>query len=516
MGSFQIVYDDFTGGQYMGSKSTNQPKNTFDGYNLTVNPYGQLMAAGTPIIAYTQTAVSSSTNAQIMDQWLLGENLYAFCQWYASSSWTAKMLSFNAANGTVFPSPTVTTTNLTGQLGGKIAYDNASTKFFYVRVDGANAGYIRSVTTAGVDASVSTTLGGTGITDLVSYGYRTVAWGSTSKRLYYSNTDLTTWSTSQYYEFTGEVLNVLARSNDLLVVCTTGVFSLVGVLGSSVTIQLILPGANMPEGMRDAIVVGRNAIFSDNSLSGNLDGRIHEMVGSNIRPIANLDFTRIQVAGSVGGYQQMRCFNIQDSSICVLLKDGSSIYVRRQDGVWTRFINFVYQPSIARSQVNQMHVARPGVSSQNEYVIATYVNSENFNIVFFRAIYGVTDTTYGDHDFRTTITASGESLAPSGFGYLSEYWHSKPFTVKHVLVEWQGRSGSYVEVYIEPSGLVDTTANNVNGASSNGCSTTLSANGLIWQTERLFVDDALKGYGIRPFVVLDNSRVKRVILMCED
>lgn len=520
MGSFQIVYDDFSGGQYMGNKSTNLPKNTFDGFNAMSNAYGQLMAGGTPIVAYTQTAVASSTKAQIMDQWLLGENLYAFCQWYASSSWTAKMVSFNVANGTVFPSPTVTTTNLTGQLGGKIAYDNASTKFFYVRVDGANAGYIRSVTTAGVDASVSTTLGGTGITDLVSYGYRTVAWGSTSKRVYYSNTDLTTWSTSQYYEFTGEVLNVLARSNDLLVVCTTGVFSLVGVLGSSVTIQAILPGANMPEGMRDAIIVGRNAIFADNSLSGNLDGRVHEMVGSSIRPIATLGFAQIQTVGAIGGYQQVRCFNTQDSGVVVLLKDGLSMYVKKQDGTWAYFSNldFAVNISLERSEQNQMHVARPGVSSQNEYFVAAYVNkSDSYNIAFIRTIYNVTDTTYGDHDFRTTTTASGETLEPEGFADLPEYWHQKPFTVKHVIVEWTGRTNANLSVYVKPSGVVDTSAANVDPQEQTYLNTTLDPGGSgTFVTERVYFDTALKGYGAQVKLWLTDCRVKRVILMCED
>jgi len=513
MASFQIVYDDFSGGQYMGPRSTNWPKNTFSGEDAIANTYGEVMAGGGMYTAYIQSPVTNSTQAKVMDQWIIGENIYSFCQWYASSTWTAKMLSFNVANGTVFPSPTVTTTSLTGQIGGKVAYDNSNSKFFYVRSDGGSAGYIRSVTTSGTDASVSTALGATGITNIALYGYRLVAWGDTSKRLYYSNTDLATFSTSQYYEFTGEVLNVLPRSNDLLVVCTTGVFSLVGVLGSSVTIQLILPGANMPEGMRDAIIVGRNAIFPDNSRSGNLDGRLHEMIGSTIRPIANIDFNSIQYVGAIGGYEQMRCFNAPDSGIAIVLKSGS-VYVRRQDGVW-KFMSNSYV-GVTRSNTDQIHIARPGVNAQNEYIIATFVDAdENYQIRFDRGIYGVTDTTYLDHDFRTTTTASGEAMAPSGTARLAEYWHSKPFSVKNAIIEWTGRTNSYITVQIIPTGVVDTPGADVFDGRSEYLDTTLDAS-YVFNTERIFVNNAQKGYGVKISVSMYDSRVKRVILNCED
>ena len=516
MASFQIVYDDFSGGQYMGPKSTNWPKNTFDGTNAMSNPYGHLMPTGGPALAYTAT-VGTPTSAEVVDQWIIGETLYAFCQWYTGGTYAPRMVSFNVANGTVFPSPTVTTTTLTGTLAGKVAYDNPSTKFFYVRSDGANAGYIRSVTTGGTDASVSTALGGTGITNVAQYGYRLVAWGSTSKRLYYSNTDLTTWSTSNYYEFSGEVLNVLPRSNDLLVIATTGVFSVVGVLGSSVTIQQILPAPNTPEGMRDAVIVGRTAVFCDNSRSGNMDGRIHQLVGTSVQPIANLSFTAIQNVGAVGGYEQVRCFNVQDSGISVILKDGLTLYVRKQDGTWVKFYNTNVSPIVARNATNQIHVARPGVNSQNEYIIAAYVDSDSgYAINFVRAIYGVTDTTYEDHDFRTTSTASGESVVPVGYAMLPEYWHNKPFTVKHLIIEWQGRSGGYVSANIYPTGVIDATGSNVEEGLSETIDTTLNGFYDSFVTERIAVDDASKGMGAKVELTLHDSRVKRVMLMCED
>jgi hypothetical protein len=46
MGSFQITYDDFSAGQYMGNRSTNLPKNTWYGNNVLPTPSGQLIASG--------------------------------------------------------------------------------------------------------------------------------------------------------------------------------------------------------------------------------------------------------------------------------------------------------------------------------------------------------------------------------------------------------------------------------------------------------------------------------------
>lgn len=480
------------------------------------------MAYGTPKAAYTATAVTNSTAAQIPDQWIVGTTIYSFCQWEVSSTWTAKMVKFDVANGTYFPSPAVTTTTLTGRIGGKIAYDNASAKFFYARIDGANAGYIRSVTTGGTDASVSTVLGGTGITDLVSYGYRTVAYGSTSKRLYYSNTDLTTWSTSQYYEFSGEILNVLPRSNDLLVVCTTGLFSVVGVLGSSVTIQQLLSSANTPEGMRDAIIVGRQAFFADSSRSGNVDGRIYVLQGTNIQPAFTLDYEVVEGVNTDGGPQQIRCFNIADGQIGILTKGGSTSYSRRPDGTWARHgqSDGDFAPAIERDAVSQMHIARPGPQAQSEYFVYAMVDfADGYDINFYRVINNVAAPTNIDYDFSVSSTMSGSIGYPSGTVTLPEYWHNKPFTVKHAIIEWSGDANSTLTARIRSTGILDTDSL---AAYSGGTSSTITTNlgptvvyG-VYNTERFYIDNSQKGLGAKVILGLTQCRVKRVILMCED
>jgi len=44
VGSFQITYNDFTGGHYMGNRDTEQPSNTWTGNNTVLDPRGNLVA----------------------------------------------------------------------------------------------------------------------------------------------------------------------------------------------------------------------------------------------------------------------------------------------------------------------------------------------------------------------------------------------------------------------------------------------------------------------------------------
>lgn len=508
MGSFQITYDDFSGGQYMGSKSTNLPKNTFFGENVVSLPNGRLCPTGS-ILAGQDAGVVSASNAQIFDTWTVGADTYSFAMWSGTTSKMCKVTAVN--NGTLFPI-TSTNTSLTGTLGGNVAYVPAESKFYYVNTNSSTFGYIRSVTTTGTDASVSTVLGsGTGITNLALYGYRLVAWGATSKRLYFSDTALTGWSATQYYEMNGQILNVLPRANDLLVVTDVGVFSVIGVLGSSVNIQLIVPSQNVTEGMRDATVVGRNMMYLDQSLSGDLDGSIKQLVGSYQENVFTMILEDILSTG--GGFQSARIQSINDGRIVVILRNGIC-YAQTNDKKWTK-LNFT-PPTSINTTVNQMTVARPGPNSQNEYfVFAVVANESKYPIKWYRANNNIVALSNLDANNSYTTASTGGSSAPTGNAQLPEYWHNKTFKVKNIIVEWAGKTNSTVSIQTEPTGVVDSTFNT--GMNSAFSTTQLSAiSEYTLQTERLFVNDASAGYGIKPTVYMTNAIVNRVILVCED
>lgn len=509
MGSFQIVYDDFSGGQYMGSKSNNLPKNTWHGNNVIALPNGRLCPVGS-ITLGNNGGVAGATSAQIMDSWTVGKSNYSFVIW---SSTTSKMVKFvDVNNGTYFPL-TATDTNLTGTIGGKVAYVPAEGKFYYVNTNSGTFGYIRSVTTTGTDASVSTALGtGTGITNIALYGYRLVAWGPTIKRLYYSDTALTGWSTSQYYEFNGEILNVVPRANDLLVICTTGVFSVVGVLGSSVTIQLIVPQQNVTEGMRDATAVGRSLYFLDQTRSGSLDGNIYRLAGSQSEIVATMSLTDVNSAND--GQEKGRIQSVADGRLIVVLRSGI-IYAQSSHGRWARLT----EPNVWNvdpNLINQVCIARPGPESQNEYSIVSYVdNTSKFPIRAWRITHNVTQPENLDNDYIFTGTSAASTSIAEGNVELSEYWHQKPFTVKEMLVEWAaGPTGTpVVSGLIEPTGLVDVSQSSYTTSGSYSAQETSTGNLVV---SRLRADNGPRGYGAKANLTFQNAVINRVILICED
>ena len=321
MGTFQITYDDFSGGHYMGRKANNLPKNTWSGTDVIATSNGNLIASET-YLASTYDP-KPSVDVDIFDHWVIGVDSYVFTNYLPSTSRMIKTPDIN--NGTKFTITTATTPNplvpttLTGVLAGQVAYEPSASKFYYATTTGNIYSVLASATPT--IALVSSALSGIAITNIALYGYRLVAWGPTSKRLYYSDTTFATWSTANYYEFNGNILNVLPRTNDLLVICDTGVFSLVGVLGASITNQLIVPQTNVAEGMRKAVVVGRNVYFLDQTLSGSLDGRIYRLTGSSVQAVETMDVFNV-VEASTKGSEQGVIGAINDGRIVVQLKDG--------------------------------------------------------------------------------------------------------------------------------------------------------------------------------------------------
>jgi hypothetical protein len=508
MASFQIVYDDFSGGQYMGPRDTNLPKNTYFASNVATTPHGRLMPMGI-LEAVDYTLSGSPSAGYIKDFWQVGNEAYAFVNWVVSSTNTPRMVKFSVNDGTSFPQSGVVT-SLTGRISGKVAYDPANTKFFYV-----DAGNIRTVTTTGTTATASTALSATGVTDIALYGYRMVTWGGNGKRLYYSDTDLTTYSTSNYYEFNGPIINVLPRANDLLVFCTTGVFSVVGVLGSSVTIQLIVPQDNVTEGMKDAVIVGRSAFFLDQKYDGSIDGRIYQLVGSNVQPVFTMDIEDVRT--SLMQNTSPARIQITNNGMLTVQFYHGTCYAMTSPGVWTRYDGTI-SSDVDPTEQEQYLIARPGPSAQNEYFLAAYLDvNDGLSFKCRRVIRSVAEPTYSDENFVYTGTASVADIQPQGTATLAEYWHQKPFSVKQALVQW-GSLGTKSQVGIEvlQTGLLDATptvgANNMSSFIALATSDSLQRDIL----NRTYPNDANKGYGVKVILDLNYATVKRVILICED
>lgn len=514
MGSFQITYDDFSGGQYMGNRSTNLPKNTWHGENVLPTPSGQLIASGNATAA-NWTVTGSVDTGTIYDHWVIGGDSYVFINTIKTGTSTSRFLKFAGVNdGGTFPiTPTAVT--LTGFLGGNVAYYPATSLFYYI----STVGNIYSITTGGsVSAAISTALASLGLANISSYGYRLLAWGGTNatakKRLYYSDTTLATWSTANYYEFSGTILQVLPRTNDILVVCDTGVFSLVGVLGSSVTNQLIVPQENITEGMRDATIVGRNMYFLDQLANGSLDGRIYRLVGSTVQSTDVISTADI-VAQT--GLEQARIMAINDGRLVVMMRTGIC-YVESSKGQWSRLT--ATTATLLSTASKQQQIGRAGPNSLNEFLMIASFDTTAKSIVLNRYIHNaiVPTPTLGS----ITISGGGTGTLPTGTVTLSEYWHSKPFTVKEMFIEYSPGTTfgvtPVVQPQIEPTGNIDVLSENIGSIlSSTGSNISqLSASFGTYVTERFRPNNASKGFGIKPKITFSAATIKRVILNCED
>jgi len=515
MGSFQITYDDFSGGQYMGRKANNFPKNQWSGTDVIATPNGNLIASETYLAStYDPTP---SVNVNIFDHWVIGVDSYVFANYLPSTSRMIKTPDIN--NGVKFPITTATSPNplvpttLTGVLAGKVAYEPTANKFYYA----ATTGNIYSVLAGATPtvALVSSALSGIAITNVALYGYRLVAWGPTSKLLYYSDTTFATWSTANYYEFNGNILNVLPRTNDLLVVCDTGVFSLVGVLGSSITNQLIVPQTNVAEGMRSAVVVGRNVYFLDQTLSGSPDGRIYRLTGSNVQAVEIMDVFNV-VEASTKGLEQGVIGVINDGRIVVQLKDGNC-FAESLPGTWTRLYNA--KCNGPAPEANAMCIGRAGPNSLNEYFLVASVDADG-ELSVVRYIHNVVSVVNMDNDFQYVSTPSTSLLPSSGFVELPEYWHSKPFNVKEIFVEfYRAEVDPTITAGIMPSGIVDLSGNEVGSSYVSGyqpLSADVFTSFVVPVTYRFRSNDAVKGFGAKPQLNFSKAIIKRVILNCED
>ena len=243
MGSFQITYEDFSGGQYMGPRSTNLPKNTWTGKNVMCTPDGQLMPSEPLEFARYQRGVTSN-GAHISDHWIIGPNSYVFTQWGTSPGSMTLNVFGSVYNGTASPVAPTTSVVLVYAgdplvFYGEVAFAQAPTNLFapeFYFVDYSTGiiyscgSYVSPGSITQVSSALTSVLAGYFVS-MVLYSYRLITWGS-GKRLYYSDTDLITWSLVNYYEFNSNINNVIVRTNDLLVFTDGGVYSVTGVFGS--------------------------------------------------------------------------------------------------------------------------------------------------------------------------------------------------------------------------------------------------------------------------------------------
>jgi len=513
MGSFAITYDDFSGGHYMGNKAAAVPKNTWYGTNAVLNPQGELIPGATGLMHQFSSPLVSTLRQNIYYGW---QNLYnsSFVVTFEGTGGpVSQVLTVNSNSVGAVTSTTQTT--LTGWVVGSCSVtENNSGAFVLFYVD-ANTGNVRQFNTSSLaDTVVSTALAGL-VTAVVPYKYRLVAWRKNSSQgtLYYSDATKSTFSTSDYYDFNGAIEAVIPRANDLIVVTSNGIYSMTGVLGTSVNIQLIAPTNELMPGMIGAKASGRSIYFANEGNAGHTpDNRIYEFLGATTREVV-----RIGVDDTVAGQFDRLALNVLEGGNLAVAVSNGAFYVMRPDGTFVRM--FVNRDAGSSSE---SYIAEPNhqfLGYTGDAVLA--VDGQSATIDIYRIIHS---NPYPNRQIGATTPAEATVLLP-------EYWHQKPMTVRELLVEavydyyhpipFYLTGNASVAARIKTTGVVDHP---VAGAQNLYSSQQVYTTDLVAEVtgnnaavlHRFRVDNGQKAYGARPEIVFAGCRIRRVIAVCED
>lgn len=514
MGTFQLTFNDFTGGHFMGDKVQDQPSNSWTGENIILNPKGELIPTAATLASTTTKPAGTFTDLRIYDHWIVGENSYSFARWTGTSD--ASQMIVDKIDYITGGSTTYT---LTGKLVGEVAYDAENAQFFYA----TDQSVVRKVTTGGSDTSVSSVFGTSdALTNMALSGYRLLLWGPTKKKLYYSNTTRTTFSTTDYYEFEAAIIGVYPRPNDILVITEEGAYSMVGVLGSSISIQRILAVSDVMDGMRDGAISGRNLVFADSSKVGLIDGRLYELGGSSVSSVATFN-TNTFLDNLTDAEQIVRVQSVNDGRLAVAWANGE-VYVADKNAVWS------YHKSTDGSTTagaNRFAISRFAVNSHNEFFAIAWADMSNLSVKLVRYVHNFTIPCKSGYSFVYASNVNSSSGA-TGTVRLAEYWHSKPFNIRDVMAEIVIDDKNKIAVSgdigigctITPIGVVDTAPADVGSLTTSTQTYTFSNASLtgfpIRAIYRFRTDSAAKGYGAYITMTVNSVRLRRVVVTCED
>lgn len=528
MGSFQVTYDDFSGGHYLGNRVAKEPANTWFGENMLLNGQGELIPGrvqystlAAPAVPSPYTVWTKKYNNGLFKYGNTGYGLQTFTYETGSTINAARtqlvVLQYSSLTGALTTSSVaVLTTRYTTGLAATVRVGT----FDYIYFVHAGSDTICRVDLSGSVADISSALSGTGIRNIEVYKSRMLAWSNTGVRLYYSDPTFATWSTADYYDFPGIISAVIPRSNDLLVVTTAGVYSVTGVLGETTNIQLVLPFQNQSTAMATAKANGRSAVFVDNEY-------LYELLGGSTAAVARFNQSDINATRKFRGAESVNTYysaiNVEAKGAACIFLDSGVLYAQKQDGTFVRmFVDTLVEnhyPMVSGPGYGTQQLP----SSRNAYVLCSDLVSGTQTV-------GSTIGIYYQYDGESPALASSTTLA-TGTATLAEYWHKSPMSVKEVIVEavydtpqTLGSSASManpnVSATIIPSGVVDMTVTQTPTlASSTQTYTTTTSDITVDDTRvihRFRIDNAPKGYGFSPKITAAGCRIRRVVCVCED
>ena len=246
MAAFFYEWDDFGGGYYVGPSAVNQPKNTWQGANITLSnddatlvpTYGpqQVYLSGT---GTTAGVINNSTTSTI---WSDPTYFNGYCVVVGRTSSYSYVYFINTNNGAVdkINLPAGTTAGAAPVVvpvgNDVVAYVAVGTTSIYQIT--RSTGAVVAFTPSGNNDGVNDIL----LTGLTIWNARMIAWGSASDTFLFSDalTFGANWSSLNFvgvgYANDG-ISYCVPRNLDMIVVKPSGWYSITGILGTSTAVR---------------------------------------------------------------------------------------------------------------------------------------------------------------------------------------------------------------------------------------------------------------------------------------
>lgn len=512
--AFDVEWDDFTGGHFVGARSTGQPMNTWTGDNVICTAdEGYLMAAPSWSTSNQLFSVAgTATLSPPLRAWVYnGSYRQDFGVVTARGS---QPYSVDLSTGVV--------TSLTA-LANNVSYEHNcryGTRLLFASQASAIQSYNAS---GGAAASHAFPTNGNG--GVWTWGQFAVAFGGTNDRLYYSAAgDPTSWSSGSYLSFgeqgsSNTLLTVVPTNDTLFVLTTDGWWAVTGVLGQTTVIRRM---SHVASGWRQGGVVGADeTLMAVESSMGILFANsfgfgqaLSVLAGTQVRPVMHLPASK---------------------QIDYLARSGQQVLAQQNNEklwIWSELHRRWRNMTLAATN-GSGHTAYYQPTEDQE---GTAFAADTDPRISMSAVYrnGSTSTTgyiiHAPAEPTQPTTTSG--VFDSATATLAEYRAKDPFLVKRLLVEIDfgepatqtgqrsltAKVTTNARANLSPRFLRDSSGNVELMASApltetwNSASSTLRGDRVMLEFD---VNDGAATYAAAPQLTMQGVKVRRVILKAE-
>lgn len=557
MPGFKVLWDDFTGGYFVGENDERQPKNTFTGYNVTTtmqdgavvptNEITQLYfdASRSTVaenIAYDNRSIYISDAYGEYGDVNVGKPIQAQSSIYFTvggySGGSAIRMIQVALNSVPGTSPAVT---------------NPASSFFIVSAPFGvyNSSGISNVISDGTHIYVAsgtiiykfsygnisfapTTIStpmSTAITGLTIWNDRMIAWSNSSNTFVFSEANnFTSWPTLNYItigtENTG-IEFITPRYDDLLIVHNDAVYSLTGVLSVNASLRKVSEQLNHGDHRKGMAVQQSNAIFFISQLLSPYYANINVLSGQQFSTIAYSSFGRNEhnptIAATING-DVVQCSPMGEGGI-----DGFSSLVRNRTGDWIK-LQRSSMDFYATSSADKVNFRRWYTAVNNKFPSIADEYIQNESIIYFMqvaerqsTVSGITRTAHASVSFGawtprqlnagttmvntkyvTPPTTPEVATAVSGTLRLPTIGSETPSKIVRVYVEAELSLDAYAEG--DMGGSATMTASVVNGAVDDY---TFDTTATFVASNKVFTTDLQTINGLAPYALYNNPDYTR-------